>query len=116
MAATEFTKTTYTAMGRDYPAILGAAVTAATQAKEQMGASAVCVALYITKVGPAALSTKLKSSRTAKTLLTANSITLPATLMNRFNATITALEQDVKKESARAGEENESSPGKRARR
>ena len=70
------------------------------KARLQIGVSAICVGIYITRQGTAKPLTKLNSLKSAKSLLNALNIAqqLPLTLMNRLYVVIKALEEDVKHE------------------
>ena len=77
------------------------------EAREQIGASAICVAIYITAKGSAKAKTKLTSMRTAETLLTNLKIHCPLKLMSRWSAEVSRLEAEEKEDM-----ENESKKDK----
>ena len=69
-------------------------------AKEQIGASAVCIGLYVTMMGPAKASTKHGSLKQVKGLLNTLSIagSLPLVLMNKLSIAIMNLDKQAKKD------------------
>ena len=90
------------ASGTVYQKTMGAAQLAIDNSRLQIGASAICIALYRTVPDSAAkASTKLGSVKQVKTLLTSLSIAnkLPLALMNKLNAAIHQLDKDCKIEA-----------------
>ena len=100
-------------LGHDFSPSIEKAGKVEIKAKEQLAASAACVALYITANAQAKPSSKAASMRGAKTLISNLGIALPMEITARLNAKIFQFDDQARKEKSEATGEAKAKPSAR---